>query len=143
MVVTPQTRLKRPGATGVPPVQPIASVSGAGSEKVVMSQVIQELAAADVVLEELLDTRFSCRAFLDRRVDRATIGRVLRLAQRSPSWCNVQPWQVIVTEGQATERLRDAATDFAGTAAVAPDVPFPARYEGVFQQRRRLRVAAV
>ena len=102
-----------------------------------MSQVIQETAAADVVLEELLDTRFSCRAFLDRRVDRATIGRVLRLAQRSPSWCNVQPWQVIVTEGQATERLRDAATDFAGTAAVAPDVPFPAQYEGVFQQRRR------
>src|SRR5215211_547252 len=125
------------GSQNVSDRSPDASVPFYASEEVVMSQVIQETAAADVVLEELLDTRFSCRAFLDRRVDRATIGRVLRLAQRSPSWCNVQPWQVIVTEGQATERLRDAATDFAGTAAVQPDVPFPAQYEGVFQQRRR------
>ena len=102
-----------------------------------MSAVDQGTAAPDVVVEELLDRRFSCRAFLDRAVDRATIARVLRLAQRSPSWCNVQPWQVIVTEGEATERLRAAATSFVATNGPQPDVPFPPRYDGVHQERRR------
>jgi nitroreductase len=102
-----------------------------------MSTAEPDVIAPDRVMEDLLDRRFSCRAFQDRQVDRATIARTLTLAQRSPSWCNVQPWQVIVTEGAATERLRLAASAFAAANPPAPDVAFPERYEGVFQARRR------
>ena len=45
------------------------------------------------VLEELLNERYSVRAFLPREVPRETIEHVLKTAQRTASWCNSQPWQ--------------------------------------------------
>jgi len=97
----------------------------------------QETVAADGVLEQLLGARFSCRGFQQRPVDRATIIRLLELAQRSPSWCNTQPWRVIITEGAGTERLRAAIGAFAAANPPEPDLPFPERYAGVFLDRRR------
>lgn len=52
--------------------------------------------------EQLLARRYSCRAFLPRPVERATIERILDAAQRTPSWCNAQPWQVHIATGAAT-----------------------------------------
>lgn len=60
---------------------------------------------------------------------------MLTLAQRTPSWCNTQPWAVTVTSGEATRALRAAMTDPA--APTDTDVPFPAGYEGVYRARRR------
>src|SRR5205085_10746625 len=91
------------------------------------------------MLRRLLDKRHSCRAFQDRPVERATIARILDIAQRSPSWCNTQPWEVFVTEGEATERLRAAISAFAAENPPQPDLPFPARHEGVYRERRRER----
>jgi nitroreductase len=91
----------------------------------------------DQDLEALLTARHSCRGFDGRPVPPDVIARLLALAQRSPSWCNTQPWQVIVTEGQATRQLSDAATAFAAANPPAPDVPFPERYAGPFLERRR------
>src|SRR4051812_7177680 len=91
----------------------------------------------DLVLEQLLDARFSCRAYLDRPVERAVIERLVALAQHSPSWCNTQPWGVLITEGAATERFRRAAMEYATVHPPAPDIPFPESYEGVFRERRR------
>jgi nitroreductase len=53
------------------------------------------------VLEELLNERYSCRAFLARQVPRETIEHVLKTAQRTASWCNSQPWQVLIASGEA------------------------------------------
>jgi hypothetical protein len=53
-------------------------------------------------LTTLLGERHSCRGFLPRAVPKETITRILGMAQRTPSWCNSQPWQVIVTSGAAT-----------------------------------------
>ncbi|HEY7844883.1 MAG TPA: nitroreductase family protein, partial [Bradyrhizobium sp.] len=58
------------------------------------------------VLEELLNERYSVRAFLPREVPRETIEQVLRVAQRTASWCNSQPWQVVIASGEAKERFR-------------------------------------
>ncbi len=91
------------------------------------------------VLERLLAARHSCRAFQDRQVDRATIERILGMAQRTASWCNAQPWQLVVTSGAATERFRQAYLAFAGAnppQAPQPDHPFPREYRGVYRQRR-------
>ena len=64
--------------------------------------------AAAGAFERLLQDRYSCRAFLPRQVDMATITRILEIAQRTPSWCNSQPWQAVITRGAATDRFRDA-----------------------------------
>jgi nitroreductase len=87
--------------------------------------------------ESLLEARYSCRAYVARPVERATIEEILRLAQRTPSWCNAQPWQVIVTSSGATERLRHAlqAPDVAPEARM--DIPPPVEYRGIYRDRRR------
>jgi nitroreductase len=76
-------------------------------------------------LERLLQRRRSCRAFLAQPVDPALITRLFALAQRTASWCNTQPWQVIVTRGAATERFRAAYINELQTGSPAPDLPFP------------------
>ena len=87
--------------------------------------------------EQLLRERYSCRAFLPRQVDTATITRILQIAQRTPSWCNSQPWQVVITRGAATERFRDAMLQYVATHERAPDFPFPREYRGIYLERRR------
>jgi nitroreductase len=86
----------------------------------------------------LLAERWSCRAFLPRAVARPTIERILALAQRTASWCNAQPWQVIVTSGTGTERFREAVLPHAAAPeAPRPDFAFPREYPGVYLSRRR------
>ena len=89
-------------------------------------------------IERLLKQRHSCRAFRPDPVPRALIERLLAIAQRTASWCNAQPWQVVVTSGAATERFRAASYAHAasGTPA-APDFAFPREYRGAYQARRR------
>lgn len=93
------------------------------------------------VLADLLDARWSCRAFETRQVPRAQIERLLTLAQRSASWCNTQPWQVVVTSGEGTERFRAALVDYAadgnGDLGDEFEFPAPAGYHGVYRDRRR------
>ncbi len=94
---------------------------------------------AATVLDELLRGRHSCRAFLPRAVERDTIERLLSLAQRTPSWCNVQPWHVDLFGAEATRALADALfRHVASGAAETPDIPFPPGYEGVALARRRV-----
>lgn len=90
-------------------------------------------------LERLVTERWSCRAYRADPVPRDQIVRLLSLAQRAASWCNTQPWEVIVTEGAGTERFREAlfAHAVGHGAALAPDIPMPEEYAGVHLQRRR------
>jgi nitroreductase len=90
------------------------------------------------VLEELLNERYSVRAFLPREVPRDTIGHVLKVAQRTASWCNSQPWQVVIASGEAKERFRKLIyAEAASGAAENSDYPFPREYLGVYLERRR------
>jgi nitroreductase len=85
----------------------------------------------------LLQARQSCRAFMPEPVPDAVIAEIATTAQAVPSWCNAQPWQVIVTRGEATERFRSFMLDTAKSASLNPDIPFPSVYEGIFRERRR------
>ncbi len=90
------------------------------------------------VLEDLLGERYSCRAYRPDPVPRPTIERILAAAQRTASWCNSQPWQVVIASGAAKERFRDAI--YAAASSGAPDdgdFSFPREYRGVYQERRR------
>jgi nitroreductase len=88
-------------------------------------------------LEQALTTRYSARKFLPRQVERKLIEQILALAQRTASWCNVQPWQVIVTSGDATNKFRDAMLAHVDSGAPQqPDFAFPERYEGDYRGRR-------
>jgi nitroreductase len=92
---------------------------------------------ASGAFEHLLKERYSCRAFLPQQVDTAAITRMLEIAQRTPSWCNSQPWQVVITRGGATDRFRTALCEYAATHEREPDYTFPREYRGVYLERRR------
>lgn len=89
------------------------------------------------VLEQLLNDRYSCRAFKPDAVPRDIIERVLRTAQRTASWCNSQPWQVLIASGEAKEAFRKLIYAEAMTGKGEHDFPPPREYLGVYQERRR------
>jgi nitroreductase len=95
-----------------------------------------DLAAA---FEALARSRFSCRAFLPTQVPDETISRLIGIAQQAASWCNVQPWEVIVTSGEATDRFRKGLAEHALTQGdkYTFDVPMPPKYRGIYLERRR------
>jgi nitroreductase len=96
-------------------------------------------------LLRLVRERHSCRGFLPSSVPRASIDTMFAIAQRAASWCNSQPWQVIVTEGAETDRFREALYVHATSRQwedparrpEAPDFAFPLRYTGIYKQRQR------
>jgi nitroreductase len=90
------------------------------------------------VLEDMLNERYSVRAFLPREVPRDVIEHILKVAQRTASWCNSQPWQVVIASGEAKERFRKLI--YSEAASGAPDnsdFPTPREYLGVYLERRR------
>jgi nitroreductase len=90
------------------------------------------------VLERLLGERYSCRAFKPDPVPRAVIERIVRVAQRTASWCNSQPWHATIISGAETERFRKRMYESAASGAdAAPDFPWPREYLGVYLARRR------
>lgn len=88
-------------------------------------------------LDDLLQARHSCRAFRAGPVPDAVIAEITASAARVPSWCNAQPWQIIVTRAPETDRFRDALYTAATTQAPKPDLDWPKQYTGVYRDRRR------
>lgn len=88
-------------------------------------------------LRALLDTRFSCRSYLPQLVETETLLQILSTAQRTPSWCNSQPWKIIITQPKATNRLRDALQTAKPLEDDAWEISPPTEYHGVYRDRRR------
>ena len=89
--------------------------------------------------EDVLKSRYSARRFLSKPVPAATLERLLELAQHTPSWCNTQPWRLVITRGEATERFRRALYEHARSGAKPePDFAFPAAYLGAYRDRRKV-----
>ncbi len=89
--------------------------------------------------EKVIRERFSCRSYQQTPVAKQVIVRILEIAQQTPSWCNCQPWQVLVVSGGAIERFRVALHSHAAQGApTKPDFPFPSRYDGIYRERRKV-----
>jgi len=88
-------------------------------------------------LERLYAARFACRAYLPQPVPRPTIERILRVAQRTASWCNAQPWSLVIASGAETDRFREALLKGAEEEPAQPDFPWPHEYRGSYLARRR------
>ena len=89
--------------------------------------------------EQVVDERYSCRQYKATPVEPGVIRRILAMAQKTPSWCNCQPWHVVVVSGEAMESFRQALyAHAAGGAEARPDFAFPSRYEGIYRERRKV-----
>lgn len=93
-------------------------------------------AAPIEVLEAAWRGRSSARAFRPEPIPREALARLFEAAQRAPSWCNVQPWRVVVTEPPATAALAAALQDAAHSAIPQAELPFPLEYPPPYKEHR-------
>jgi len=84
----------------------------------------------------IVAARRSLRAFLPQAVDEATLQRVFGAAQRAPSNCNTQPWQVHVASGDPVETLRREMPERFMRGEMSLDFPYDGAYEGVYKERQ-------
>ena len=68
---------------------------------------------------------------------RADIEAIIGTAQKVPSWCNAQPWNITLVSGAETALFRAALQQEVATGAPKSDLAFPAKYDGVYKERRR------
>ncbi|MBA3540271.1 MAG: nitroreductase [Deltaproteobacteria bacterium] len=87
-------------------------------------------------LEATWRARHSSRGFRPEPIDAATLHRLFRAAQAAPSWCNVQPWCVVVTSPPKTAELAAALQLAARAGQVKPEIAFPSEYPAPYHQRR-------
>jgi len=88
-------------------------------------------------VEEIAHDRHSVRAFTRQEVDASVIGDIIEVAQRAPSWCNVQPWTLDLLSGEAKNSLVDRMLADADRGPGQYDIPAPSTYSGVYRDRRR------
>ena len=97
--------------------------------------------AAIAAVDEAIRSRQSVRAFLPTPVGRATVEELLRLASRSASGSNIQPWRVRVIAGEAKARLTQAIFDAIARDGFEPYQRewnyYPVRWREPFLGRRR------
>jgi nitroreductase len=87
-------------------------------------------------LEAAWRARRSKRAYRPEPVDHAVLERMFEAAQAAPSWCNVQPWRVVVTEPPVTGEIAAALQAAARGGLPHPEVPFPLDYPTPYKEHR-------
>ncbi|HSS01270.1 MAG TPA: nitroreductase [Kofleriaceae bacterium] len=88
-------------------------------------------------LEAAWVERRSVRGFRPEPLPRADLERMFAAAQRAPSWCNVQPWRVAVTEPPLTGELAEVMQAAARSGFPHAEVPFPLDYPPPYKERRQ------
>ena len=86
---------------------------------------------------EALQTRRSVRGYRNEPVPHDVLREMFSVAQHAPSWCNIQPWRVVVTSGEATVRLTQALAEAATSTSPSPDFPWPGDYPEPYNTHRR------
>lgn len=73
------------------------------------------------ILDRVIRSRRSTRAFLEQPVARETIEELLEVARWAPSGSNGQPWRVTVASGSVAETLRERLGEAAAARAMTPE----------------------
>lgn len=98
-------------------------------------------------LLEALDTRITCRAFLDTPVPGETVRAIVSRASRAPSGGNLQPWRVWAVGGDELERLKAIVRSKLAQGLIAdgfPEFPiYPSDLKEPYATRRLMNGAAV
>jgi nitroreductase len=87
---------------------------------------------------ETMGSRISRRAFLPKKVEKATLEKILRTTNRCPSYMNTQPWEVFVVTGEKKESLAKKLYEQVSSGTpLAPDMPFPKAWPEAHDERSK------
>lgn len=91
-----------------------------------------------MLLSKAIEQRKSSRGFLQKNVPDEVLHRVFERAQRSPSWCNIQPWRVWVVSDPKRKEVIDAIhAAAAANESPRPDLSWPHEYPEPYGTLRR------
>ena len=91
-------------------------------------------------VQEAILTRKSVRAFTDKPVPLEVIKKILKVAQRSPSGTNTQPWHAYVCTGSVKDAITKDVLEMVdnGEAKAYSDYSYyPSEWKPVHRDRRR------
>ena len=89
-------------------------------------------------LFEAMESRGSRRGFLSKKVEKATLDKILRATNSAPSYMNTQPWEVFVVTGEKKENLAKKLYELVSSGApAAPDIPFPKAWPEAHDRRSK------
>ncbi len=88
-------------------------------------------------LEATWRERRSMRAFRPEPIPPATLTQLFAAAQSAPSWCNVQPWRVCVSQPPVTDKLAEALQTAAKSGLPHSEIPFPLDYPPPYKEHRQ------
>lgn len=88
------------------------------------------------VFSDLVEQRRSVRGFKPDPVPRDIIEQVFNSAQRAPSNCNTQPWNVVIVSGAKCDELREKFTNAFTQGQIVMDFPYDGQYQGVYRDRQ-------
>lgn len=90
-----------------------------------------------MALSDILNSRYSVRAFKKDAVDPAQLQEIFSLAQQAPSNCNVQPWQTYVVSGARKDELKNRLiAEVMKQQPPAPDFDWKIAYQGIHRERQ-------
>jgi nitroreductase len=85
---------------------------------------------------QTMESRSSCRGFLPKKVEKATLEKILRAANRCPSYMNTQPWEVFAITGEKKDALAKKLYELISSGApTGPDIVFPKSWPEAHDQR--------
>jgi len=88
-------------------------------------------------LDAMWRERKSTRGFKPQPIPRDKLVQLFAAAQSAPSWCNIQPWRVCVTEPPVTAALATALQTAAKSGLPHADLPFPLDYPPPYSEERK------
>ncbi len=95
------------------------------------------------LFQDVVRERYSVRSFNSEPVPNAVLRSVLDDAQRAPSNCNTQPWQIHIVSGAKRDALSSALLAADDEGNVTPDFSFDlSDFGGVYERRGRDQGAA-
>ena len=85
-----------------------------------------------------MESRTSRRAFSPKKVEKATLEKILRATNRCPSYMNTQPWEVFVVTGEKKENLAKKLYEQVSSGApLTPDMDFPKAWPEAHDERSK------
>ena len=85
-----------------------------------------------------IETRKSYRAFKPSPIPKEIIEEILKVASKSPSYTNTQPWEVVVVSGSKREELSRILYDLAESGVTPnPDIPLVKTWPPELERRAK------
>ncbi|MBE7413090.1 MAG: nitroreductase [Leptospiraceae bacterium] len=87
-------------------------------------------------VQKVINSRISCRGFLDKPVSEEILKEIVELSERSPTWKNAQSYELIAVSGNLKNTICEELIEKAKTGALPnSDFPYETNYPSKIKKR--------